>query len=349
MRSVRICLLGFVAAVFVLGETIAPVYGEDLVARACSPEGPKLSEVDGCTCCCSRFPRAVCCDQSVLEVQADVLFLDRETRGIGFPVVLDTAGNTLLTSGDVDPPGSTGMRLTLNYRSNCERSWQAVYFGTHHWHGTANVEQANDLRIPGDLALATLDFLFADQMRVDYSSRIHNVEINRWWHRYNFSLLAGFRHINLNETFNIHGRDFSTSGSDYRVDSYNNLIGGQIGAQLDRCHGRLSWDVTGKAGVFGNAAGQSTLLGDFDNTFVLRDLTNHEGNVAFVGDISLSAAWRINGFLSMRGGYNVMWLEGLALAPDQLDFTSTPTAGSAVRTGGGVLLHGAHVGIYGQW
>ena len=43
----------------------------------------------------------------------------------------------------------------------------------------------------------------------------------------------------------------------------------------------------------------------------------------------------------LRLGYNMIWLSGVALAPDQWDFTNTATSGTTLVGGGGVFLHGA--------
>jgi hypothetical protein len=48
-------------------------------------------------------------------------------------------------------------------------------------------------------------------------------------------------------------------------------------------------------------------------------------------------------------GYNLIWIEGVALAPDQLDFTNTTTSGSGIDTDGGVFLHGVNAGLEARW
>jgi hypothetical protein len=188
-----------------------------------------------------------------------------------------------------------------------------------------------------------------DQMQVDYSSQLHNVELNRWCHRHGRSWLAGFRYVNLDERFNIHASDFNTGGSDYSIGSWNHLFGGQIGARLAGRRCRLSWDITGKAGLFGNAGGQRTAIADFDNTFALRNTHASATNVAFVADINVSLSWRLSDVWAVRGGYQVMWVEGVALAPDQLDFTDTPLSSTTVDHSGGACWHGAHVGLAACW
>lgn len=47
----------------------------------------------------------------------------------------------------------------------------------------------------------------------------------------------------------------------------------------------------------------------------------------------------------IRAGYNLIRLAGVALAPDQWDFTDTLTSGSQLVGGGGLFLHGANLGL----
>ena len=50
--------------------------------------------------------------------------------------------------------------------------------------------------------------------------------------------------------------------------------------------------------------------------------------------------------LAVTGGYQLMWLDGLALAPEQIPITSLVAPGSAgVNTQGELLFHGATVGL----
>jgi PAS domain S-box-containing protein len=42
-------------------------------------------------------------------------------------------------------------------------------------------------------------------------------------------------------------------------------------------------------------------------------------------------------------------IEGVALAPNQLDFTNTPDSGTDVHTNGGVFFHGVNLGLEARW
>jgi hypothetical protein len=52
---------------------------------------------------------------------------------------------------------------------------------------------------------------------------------------------------------------------------------------------------------------------------------------------------------SLRVGYNLAWLSGVALAPNQWDFTDNVTSGTGVRGAGGMFLHGANLGLEARW
>jgi len=287
------------------------------------------------------------CD--AIYVQAEALFLGRINRDRDQPLVLTTPGETLLTTRDLDFQFVTSPRLLVGLRGCDDRAWEASYFGLHHWRAAAVASSENNLRIPGDLALATLDYFDADTIGVSYSSQLHNFEINRVTPFHRCSLLVGFRYLNLNEQFNLHAIDSDSGASDYRIHARNNLFGAQLGARIERRWRCFDWELTGKAGVFGNVGRQATWMGDFDNTVILRDSATTRGNVAFVGDLNCTLLFRLNDIWTIRGGYTLMWVEGLALATDQLDFTDTVTSGTAVRNGGGVFLHGANVGLEARW
>jgi hypothetical protein len=162
--------------------------------------------------------------------------------------------------------------------------------------------------------------------------------------------LYGFRYLNLNEDLSIVSIDLQEGTSDYEISTNNNSFGAQIGNRVRHSRGRWSWEGTGKAGIFGNAAEQhSDSIVDFPGIVVRPGRSESTGNVAFVGDLNLTAIYQINSVWGARLGYNLIWIEGVALAPDQLDFTSTTTSGSGIDSDGGVLLHGVNAGFEARW
>ena len=119
---------------------------------------------------------------------------------------------------------------------------------------------------------------------------------------------------------------------------------------MRRSKGRLGWEATGKAGIFGYDAEQEQSVIDFPN-FALRPTVSSNGSgVAFVGEANLSALYRLSNVWNLRAGYTALWIEGLALAPDQLDFDfASSTGGSRLHDDGGLFLHGVNVGLEARW
>lgn len=285
------------------------------------------------------------------SADAFLMQLDRGTRE-AVPVVLsDSTQQTLLTTHDLRFSMQAGPRFALGIHLDQVQSLEMVYFGLHHGTATRRLADANNLRIPGDLALATDDFFMADRMRIEYRSAVHNAEAN-YWQRVGFSqvyVMAGFRYFSLGERFNINAEDFGTGTSDYRIDARNDLYGAQIGGRWESAFGPLDLAYTGKAGFFTNLAGQRTFMEDLDNTFLLRDFNTSGSRNAFVGEVGMTASLQISQGVAARAGYHLMWVQGIARAADQLDFTDTPESGAALVFGNGAFLQGVSIGIEAQW
>jgi hypothetical protein len=289
------------------------------------------------------------------------LQLWRNNQNAGQALVQNLNTNqTLLAADNLRFGMGAGVRAGFGVRDCCGVAWEFNYFGLYGPVAHATVTGPNDLRIPGDLGLAVNNFFGVDIVDVRYASTLNNFEINRvccccccdcptrcrsteW--------LYGFRYLNLHEIFRLSSTDLQESTSTYRTRTNNNLFGPQVGARVRHCYGQWSWEGTAKAGIFGNAAQQAAdPITDFPNHFLIRSARSaNGGSAAFVGDLNLTGIYHINSTWGLRTGYNLIWIEGVALAPDQLDFTNTPSSGSALVTGGGVFLHGINLGAEARW
>jgi hypothetical protein len=164
---------------------------------------------------------------------------------------------------------------------------------------------------------------------------------------------AGFRYIEIGTDLNITAASFPaplTETGNYQVHTTNRLFGGQIGGRIRRTVNRFGFELTGKAGIYGNDASQNQTVIDFPN-FPLRPTTSvQESNVAFEGELNLSGIFRLTNVWSVKAGYSVIWIEGLALAPDQLDFNfATSPSGNTLTSDGGMFIHGANIGLEARW
>jgi hypothetical protein len=78
-------------------------------------------------------------------------------------------------------------------------------------------------------------------------------------------------------------------------------------------------------------------------------ISTRDVGVGFIGDMNYSLVRRLNDNWSLRAGYNLIWISGVALAPNQFDFTNTTTSGTTLANTGNVFLHGANLGFEAQW
>jgi Putative beta barrel porin-7 (BBP7) len=259
-------------------------------------------------------------------------------------------GTPVFAMNDLAMNFQPGMRIVAGWRQDSQRAFEVSYFGIFNWHDSATVSGNNNLALPGDLGLASQNCFAADEMKLVYRSQLNNAEANVIGTSGDFSLLGGFRYLSLYEKFNIRSTDLDSGTSNYHIRTTNNLFGGQLGTRYRRSHGRLGWDATGKAGLFGNNAGEWQFVTDSVPGAFLRDRRTTSGaQVAFVGDINVSAYYRLFSFFTLRAGYNVLWVDGVALAPGQLDFTNTATSGSDLRSGDGFFAQGVSAGGLADW
>jgi hypothetical protein len=188
------------------------------------------------------------------------------------------------------------------------------------------------------------------------------------------SWLGGFRWVQVRESLEYLTRAPKNdqimetyvleAKADYTVSTRNNLYGFQLGGDTWLCIvPGLDIGAEGKAGIYGNDARQRTTIvatsippGD-----PLGTEAAHNTDVAFVGELDFMVNYRLNPKFTLRGGYMLMWAEGLALATE--NFNSTPPSGFtpfggetsdqarvvSIRDGGSAFWHGWTIGAEYMW
>lgn len=291
---------------------------------------------------------------SVWYAEAEAQFLTRDNRASDRALVLfdlppDNTDNSALRVNDFSFDYEVGPRLLVGYAPDRFSAFEGSYFGIYNWDAQRTVVGDNDLNLPGDLGLSLdLDFFNADRFDVDIQSDIHNAELNYLWNYDTAALLVGFRYFHLTEELNIVSTDLDTGSSLYAVRTRNNLFGGQVGVRLEPTYGAFSCRLEGKAGLFGNAARQKQRVTDFEG-FIARETATSDEVLSFIGELRATAVYRLSQTWALQGGYGVMWVERVALAFDQLDFTDDIDSGTAIDRDGGVFIHGAHAGLAARW
>lgn len=237
---------------------------------------------------------------------------------------------------------------------------------------------------PGGLGASSNVFRDITRSWIDYSSELHSIELNlvsccghydpcesfsekrdptypragRQARSSTIEYLVGFRYLRLSEHFRLYaeadepstpgGAILTTSGF-YDVRTGNNLYGAQSGVRMRRWGERLGWEASGKAGIYGIDMSQNQSVVDYPG-FPLRPASRGTGgDVAFVGDVNLSGVYRLTDVWNVRAGYNLIWVAGVALAPDQLDWSAGVASGRHLDRGGSVLVHGISCGAEARW
>jgi len=203
--------------------------------------------------------------------------------------------------------------------------------------------------VPGNsrMVIDINDTFLSTNSSVRYASALYCGEVNVRWQWFDWlTLLSGFRMGELNEQYNASGTGtFTSNPLSLDVNAYNHLYGYQVGAEGEVFNLGCGLQIKGlcKAGIFGNFAGQnirSVETGASDES-----LSAVSERVSFLGEVGLVATYAITQRLAFRASYQAMWLEGVALAPEQID-TSNFTAGTAkVNLDGGVFYHGGGLGF----
>lgn len=316
-----------------------------------------------------------CCPQWPNYFVFDALLLQRNNATNGQPIALssDPANpSTLLTTRDLQFPVAAGTRLLYGHRGSSGIGWEIGYLGVYGMNASNGVDGVNQEAVPGDIGQAVPGWATADVIGATYLSTLNIAEANvflfnccntcdrdavldcrRQRHCRCTDFLAGFFWAGLDESASL---DVTCCEGDppspYAVRSTSNLFGAQLGMRrrVDWC--RWALEGTAKAGLAGTSVDQSsgpirsTLTGDFN----WREPTQASRNgVGFLSTLNATAIYRISSHWGLRAGYNLIWLGGVALAPDQWDFTDTLASGTGINHGGGLFLHGVNLGLERRW
>ena len=247
-----------------------------------------------------------------------------------------------LNAQSLDLGYNPGVGLSLSRAIGCGACLNIGYFGLYD-------QQATDERT-GDLALVLPGFATGGNpasYRADYKSELHSLEINiRQSLSDRFGLFAGVRYINLQEDFLLSSQIGAVvTLQHYDIDTDNNLFGFQFGTdvRLVRC-GALQIDALVKCGFYMNDASQTT-----SSALIGTPVNASNDAFAVAGDAGVYATYCINSCLSVRAGYQVLGLHGLALAPEQLQQSNLATGTAGINTTGSALYGGATAGFQYAW
>jgi hypothetical protein len=318
-----------------------------------------------------------CCPEWANYLVFDTLFLQRDNATTDRPIAVGSdvspnPGVPILTTQSMQFATAPGVRLFYGHRGPDGVGWEVGYLGVYGMFADANVASADQLAVPGDLGQAVPGWATANVERPTYTSSLNIVETNLFLYdccetcdpcsSYEClrssrcrctDLIGGFFWAGLNEQANLNVTCCEgESPTAYTVNTASNMFGAQVGLRRRADWCRWAFERTYKVGLAGTSLYQSgsAITSSLNPGAIYRDPQSDAiGGVGLLSQINLTAVYRINRQWGLRAGYNFIWLAGVALAPDQWDFTDTTTSGSQLVNGGGLFLHGANLGLERRW
>lgn len=182
-----------------------------------------------------------------------------------------------------------------------------------------------------------------DQLVMDSNGNWHRAASSAFLRDY----LVGLRFLQAKEKFDWQAEDITATGDDgrYNISTANNMFGFQTGGGLTWQTGR--WSVGGrvKGGLFVNDASGNT---DLSFTSDASDFALHlrENQLSFVGEFALQSRFQVTPNVSLRAGYDMLFITSEALAPHQATFL---TDTSFLDTTGQTYYRGASFGVEFYW
>jgi hypothetical protein len=328
------------------------------------------------------YPDGGCAAVRWYDFAVDYMMLKRDNTGrtVNF-ATFGITGPVALSSDNLDFGSyQPGFRFSAAFQLAAANSLEFTYFGQFNYNTHATVRSpGNNLFSPfsqfGILPLGIgggfAETDQADFMQINYTSKIDSFEINwrnRWMSpncRYQGSWTLGVRHFILDEKLHyassssLNGVPTSTGivPAQLRDDTVttNDLTGLQIGTDLWVCllpGLRVGGEL--QAGVYGNHMKMDTSITSnlVSNISAGQRLTSDD--VSFIGQANLLATYRINYQWTLRGGYQFLFVDGVALATENFNpqppLLGQPFPVQVVKnSNGNIFLHGWNVGLEYMW
>ena len=269
---------------------------------------------------------------------------------------------------------------------NRDHSWELSYLGLTNWETAAAVTIDRNIFPDAFLFFAPnpsgnlTAFNFALSHSYAYTSDLNSFELNgklrfrlgrdrlilnpegEWQRECNPgwtpSFFGGVRVINVDENFAFVSLGTNANGNSapeqenarYEIKTNNDLVGLQIGAELIEQHCNWSFGVRTKLGGLVNFGGQQSFLQitSVQNPIEFPEFREaSDTQLSFLAELGIVASYHFKPNVALRASYDFMFLQGLALAPQQIqmNFAAPPQ----LNSGNHIFYDGASVGLEIVW
>ena len=182
------------------------------------------------------------------------------------------------------------------------------------------------------------------------------------------SLLFGLRYLSLDEGFHFQSRGLAAPlddqgeiitvaavSGDYLILSHNDMVGFQVGMESIHRKCRWEWGFRAKAGPMINFSDQNTLIRNdvpedtdpFHTTNVSLFHVVRAEEISLILEGGAVGAYKLRPNFTLRAAYDLMWVTGLSMAPEQIGFDLGRAA--EVNTNGKLFSHGLTMGLEWTW
>ncbi len=338
--------------VYPASAQVVPVQGAAYASYA-SPEADSQQAVEHCDSCtdgcdeCSLFGSGRLLGGAGLwRIRGDYLYIQRQVSDyvIFSRSQTDNTGPVVLDRSSIDIEPENGFRIGVERLLGKRNSVEGVFYGVQDWDSLAIQQDPSnllfsELTLPGGNPVPGFDEAYRHEL--EFSSDFYNFELNLWrpcarkvLGIFDVSLMFGMRYVMLDEKLSYRGQANVYNGSpspnlfaEVFTETANDIYALQLGwlvtAPLRRSW-MMRWD--GKVGGGVNFASQYTRLDENLNPVLHSEMVRTDA-AAIVGDSLLTINWQVTCHLTLYVGYQVVFIEGVALAPEQFNplFSSSRT------------------------
>lgn len=279
-------------------------------------------------------------------------------------------------------------RFLFRDSRNRDHNVEASYYGGGNWMQSSalSASSVGGLQVNNFIDRDNVSFDDAESMNFNYLTTMDSIEgdyavrtrmsrdqmelrPNGEWVRTanptrTYSFLTGVRYMRLNETLNIGAAGIPNTlvGSpdplltgNYFVRTNNDLLGGQLGTGFAYETARWSLGTSVKGGAFWNRMDlRSRFEVGSQDTNILNSgqvVNSREDNISFIGEFQVLGKWHLRPNMSIRAGFEVLYVDSIALAPHQVNFVRQPIDGlgntgyTPIAGDGDIFCMGSSLGI----
>ena len=302
---------------------------------SCGDCGDGGNDCSGNDCAAGQMD---CGCESTWDVTAGAIFLHRSRPGQGAILTPIGGGGIISNAGDFGFDWDAGPDVSISKQMANGWIWDVRYFNDHGSGATADYPGITGAHVFG------INVLGITSLTANYFTKLDSGEINLCKPMNDvFSFLGGFRWIEVQDRLSYR---YNNGVLITTFDDNNRLFGGQLGMNLALLNSdsRLRLNAAFKAGAYSNFAENN-----FTANAIFASNSSNRSPVAFVGDIDISASYQLTKHCAIRGGYQLLWIDELALAGNNAVSAAATGLGSGINTDGPLFYNGATAAVEFAW